>query len=726
MRPLTKVLVVACVAVAVGAAPAVRMAAHDDRERAQPQAPPAFRSGVELVEVAVLARDRTGRFVPDLRQDEFQVFEGDAAQTVVAFDRISVPIPSPAAVAATPAVPPDVSTNEHGSQSRVFVIVLDAWHVAAHRSAVVRTLARQFIERSAGAEDLIAVLAPGGLSAATQDFTSDKARALAAIDRFAGSKMRSAAVEIDEEQRALDRGGVAMHGGKDPSDQERSGRAQALTSVLEALARHLGRVERRRKSLLLFSEGIDYNAADVMGKAQRNADDVMRGMTRAVGALMRANVSLYAVDPRALSSAEGDLLEAPLHRAAPSFVTGATPEMEFAASIGTLRGLSDSTGGFAAVNRRDMAGAFERIIDESSNYYLLGYTPARPLKPGEFRQLTVRVSRPGVSVVARRGYAAPAVQQRATQRVPEDVPVPGRAPAPRLPRFMEGPPPEMPRPVSAPGPALSVRTLLASPLPIADLPMRVHAIASAAENGKKATVEVVIEILGRTLEFESRNGRFEERIEIAAETVDSAGKADNGRSTTLSLRLTPEEFQRVTATGVRWLSRLALVPGRHQIRVAAHAARAGKTGLVTTDVDVPRLDPARAAMGGVTMTSTTAVLMITRGEGRSSDASTPPPSAARTFVAGDVVTGRADIQVPAAPGLEIVVTAAIERAGGASTPPARRTITGESRPHTEPIVHTFDTAVLGPGHYVLRFVLDGGGSDGRIERAVPFEIVARP
>jgi hypothetical protein len=69
------------------------------------------------------------------------------------------------------------------------------------------------------------------------------------------------------------------------------------------------------QTLLLFSEGVDYDQADVLGKVQRNASDVMRGMGRAIGALMRTNVALYAVDPRALNSPEADLLETPLYYA---------------------------------------------------------------------------------------------------------------------------------------------------------------------------------------------------------------------------------------------------------------------------------------------------------------------------------------------------------------------------------------------------------------------------
>ena len=157
---------------------------------------PPLRASVELIEVPVVVRDRDGRFVSDLTQNDFQIAEHDVVQTITTFDRISLPVAhdTSATGTATVTVPHDVSTNEDSAQSRIFVIVLDAVHVAAPRTTVVRTLARRFIEQYMGPRDLVAVISPGGLDTATQDFTSDKGRLLAAIDQFSGSKLRSAAV----------------------------------------------------------------------------------------------------------------------------------------------------------------------------------------------------------------------------------------------------------------------------------------------------------------------------------------------------------------------------------------------------------------------------------------------------------------------------------------------------------------------------------------------------
>lgn len=169
---------------------------------------------------------------------------------------------------------------------------------------------------------------------------------------------------------------------------------------------------------------------------------------------------------------------------------------------------------------------------------------------------------------------------------------------------------------------------MASPLPFGALALRVQAIPFR-KDAKKGEVHLVVEVVGRGLTFAERAGRFEERIELAMLTVDSRAKPANGRTTAIDLRLTPEELERVRATGIRWLWRLDLPPGRHHVRVAGRGLRSATTGVVTTDVEVTAHDPARPAISGVTMTSDTSILMITRGETRPFEPIHTPPSAAK-------------------------------------------------------------------------------------------------
>jgi Ca-activated chloride channel family protein len=61
------------------------------RGGAQPQ-PPSFRGGIDLVSLNVTVTDSTGRYVTDLTEADFQVFESGAKQSLTVFNRRENPI----------------------------------------------------------------------------------------------------------------------------------------------------------------------------------------------------------------------------------------------------------------------------------------------------------------------------------------------------------------------------------------------------------------------------------------------------------------------------------------------------------------------------------------------------------------------------------------------------------------------------------------------------------
>ena len=69
-----------------------------------------------------------------------------------------------------------------------------------------------------------------------------------------------------------------------------------------------------------------------------------------------------------------------------------------------LRFLADNTDGTSIVNTNNIDGSLQRIVDDLSSYYLFGYYSTNTKLDGRFRNITVRVKRPGAKVRARRGY----------------------------------------------------------------------------------------------------------------------------------------------------------------------------------------------------------------------------------------------------------------------------------------------------------------------------------
>lgn len=366
-----------------------------------------FRTEANLIEVTVRVTDGNGQFVPDLKQSDFELRDSRQRQPIVAFNAVNLTTEqrgSPGLAPAGPAAaePSAVTADRNGH--RLFVLLLDDMMTSSDFVLPVRRIARQFVEDHVGGSDQVAVFSTAGFGAITQDFTADKAKVFAVIDRFQGR-----AGPCGETPRAGQR--------EKESDAEYVYRIRTATDVMASVANHLRGIRGRTVSLLWISEGIGYdvtnqsvaNAIGVSGlsseSAGRDVRIVAEAMRNAIDALRRANVTLYSVDPRRLWAVD---------------LTGGAHTCEDSRrSVDVLRNFSALTGGFAAVDSNDYRTAFDRIIAESSQYYVLGFQPVPSGRPGELRPLDVRVTtRPDARVTARPAYVVPsAAPPPATNRM---------------------------------------------------------------------------------------------------------------------------------------------------------------------------------------------------------------------------------------------------------------------------------------------------------------------
>ena len=76
-----------------------------------------------------------------------------------------------------------------------------------------------------------------------------------------------------------------------------------------------------------------------------------------------------------------------------------------------LRQLAQETGGRAFFPEQvdDLQEIYQRISDELSSQYTMGYTSKNPLRNGQWRRIVVRVDRPNVAARTKQGYYAPSI-----------------------------------------------------------------------------------------------------------------------------------------------------------------------------------------------------------------------------------------------------------------------------------------------------------------------------
>jgi VWFA-related protein len=329
---------------------------------------PQFKIGIDVRQLDVVVLDAAGKPVRNLTAADFTVLEDGRPQRLVNVEAIVVPEPEAPPADWMRDVPPDVRTNDLPLDGRLMVIVMDdAITRDPELIEPARRIGREIVNRM-GPSDLAAVVFTLQ-NAKSQDFTSDRSRLLAAVERFAPGFSPGSSLE------------------------ESLYREYSMQTLAKA-SEYLQAVEGRRKALIYVSVGVPIDWTDISTPvANLGAEGVtvggresMRGLgdqlQATLAASQLANVAVYAVSPRGLTVEDRRL------------------ETDF------LRTVADRTGGFAIVETNAPEARVEEIYTATSAYYLLAYEIQKP-DDGKYRRVEVKVNRPDVTVHARKGFVAP-------------------------------------------------------------------------------------------------------------------------------------------------------------------------------------------------------------------------------------------------------------------------------------------------------------------------------
>jgi VWFA-related protein len=582
------------------------------------QSQPVFRSGSALIEVDAVVTGRNGAIVRGLTRDDFVVTDNGKPQEIVQFSFVD--LPTPASSGSRAEIQSDVVTNSQSADGRLYAILLDAFHVDPSRSTVVRKLARQFIETEMGPNDMAAVVQLGPTTL-NQPFTSDKALLIASIEKFIGRKPETATSSImrDALLRPQDRPA------EDRQSDTRANETQILLESVAQLCRRLGIVQGRRRSVLVFGEGVDHDTSDLIGGDQRpgqagylksfdpakHAGDVLSAEAAMLDAARRANVALYTIDPRGGTMGDEEIMQA-------QTASGANFTREAQRGQGTLRTFASETGGFSVVGTNDFKAGFSRIVQANSSYYVLGYQPADSTPNGTYHKIEVAVKSRDVAIAARKGYLM----------MPSPAGTAATAPAPND--------------AGGNAPSARMRELLASQLPVSGLGLRASG-GPVRPEGDKVLTALVLEIDSRSLPFNESNGQLSNDVEIAFVTMDTAGKVYTSSRSVGNLRLAAADRSAI-GNGLRYVAEFALPPGRYQVRAGAFESIGGTGGSAILDVDTGEPGKLAISIGSILVIGSPDRAMPTTGNFQILHAVLPgPPTTARDFAPSDTLVAFADV-----------------------------------------------------------------------------------
>jgi VWFA-related protein len=403
-----------------------------------------FRATTNYVSTNVFVRDQQGRFVQGLRPEEFRVFEDGVPQKVTNFSAVvggRVVTSLGNATAAVPAAPTEglilPQARPHTDVSgRIFIIFIDDLHFTTTDTPRVRQLMEDIRDTIIHDDDLVGFVSTGPSAIEVNPVYDFKHR------RFTETiaKVLGSALPPDEVVKD------AQYETKEGPTGLRFNAHTAFKTAYDMLDQ-LAAITDRRKSFIYISDGYSFDpfnesrykqiARDYESLGSTNYDpgpqspddtdpdnpdastekpvkqsdlspwdsladpmyrqrtmfaetDLVMELAQLVRTARRSNVIFYTVDPRGL---DANLMDA----ASSGRVTTRDMAVWMTQTQGTLKILGNETGGFCVCDVNDIKPELDRIDNETSNYYMIGYTTTNPDPTVIRRRIKIEVTRPGAS-----------------------------------------------------------------------------------------------------------------------------------------------------------------------------------------------------------------------------------------------------------------------------------------------------------------------------------------
>jgi VWFA-related protein len=275
-----------------------------------------------LVELDAVVLDGDDHPVAGLRQEDFQIKEDGRVVDLKTFEAVA-------------------DTDESRRISRSIVLLLDDSGVGTGNTLPIQTIARMFVARMAAPDEFSVVR----LNNRRDEAYGDRLEALLRISEYRSDAMPFFGRETLE---------------------------NALKSLAK-VSRTVEVIEHRRKALVCIGLSAVCN---VVEPSSGRSSLLWRYWVDAIGAMARANASVYSVMPNGLSS-----------------------RVELASGS-----IADTTGGEGFKNTNDIGRVIDIIRRDTGNYYLMGYWPPSSSSSlsKETHSIEVKVNKRGLRTRARR------------------------------------------------------------------------------------------------------------------------------------------------------------------------------------------------------------------------------------------------------------------------------------------------------------------------------------
>ena len=386
-----------------------------------------------LVNIDVIVKDKKGKYISDLKAEDFVVTENGQPQKLEFFDAPLSRTETRKTVGADVVEPSAPATVPRHYVS----LVLDFQTTDIANLKRVREGAVKYVREKVTDADAVAVLTVTHGLQLVQTFTQDKARLIAALEKLdaapdsKGFEQRDIAENISNLRNELNGAPDTAGNITSPAGGSAMARVMIMRNVLAqfiklrtalslqqarpvlaalaALAEGLRPIP-GKKTVVLFSQGFVTPA--VLDWQVQSTIDIAN----------RANVTIYIIDSAGLRGAATDsgsyIPSTPLGGIAGGSqeqrirAVGGETVFDYARQEGQTREydilyrLSGDTGGKFLKGNNDIGLGLERINEEIQARYTLAYRSTNQNFDGSFRKVKIEVRRPDVQIMSRNGYYA--------------------------------------------------------------------------------------------------------------------------------------------------------------------------------------------------------------------------------------------------------------------------------------------------------------------------------
>jgi len=550
----------------------------DNAEVSTQDSPATFRVRVNLVLVRVVVRDAKGNIVPNLRREDFELFDNRKPQAISSFSAdtpesqaaksISAATPSGEVAAPTPEGA-EVAAQVKKMPQRFVAVMFDDVHLSMDDAMFVRTATTKLFSALA-ASDRVGIFSSSGQF--VQQFTADREvlnKSLLKIQPHSptGGALAHECPDVSYYQADLIQNGhddqalaVAAEDAVQCAFQGNEVELPAARNVAEVVSSRV---------LSLGDQATEF--------AYRHMEDVMRQLAQMPGQRVmvfvspgfipttlwsqthdlidRANhagIVINTIDARGLYTSDvlGDIADRPTDSLKVRGYKGTYRVAAQFAQNQVMEQLAYGTGGTFFHNRNDVDEGLREAAAAPPLSYLLGFSPQNLKVDGSFHTIVVRMTnKQKYSIQARNGYYAPKSIRDPAEAAKQEI-----------------------------------REAIFSQEELHDVPIELQTQFFKTD-AVSARLSVLTHFDLKGIHFRKADGRNRDSLTIATAIFDENGNYVTGGEKLVEMKLLDTTYERLSHSGLTLKSSYEVKPGSYMVRLVVRdgegSQMAARNGAVT-------------------------------------------------------------------------------------------------------------------------------------------------